>query len=49
VGTPDSDEFPLLADRPLVSGEPAAYVCRDFTCDAPTTDPQRLRTALTVR
>ncbi|MGW3264650.1 thioredoxin domain-containing protein [Streptomyces sp. NPDC001056] len=47
VGTPDSEEFPLLADRPLVSGAPAAYVCRNFTCDAPTTDPDRLRTALT--
>ncbi|MDG9716319.1 thioredoxin domain-containing protein [Streptomyces sp. DH24] len=46
VGTPGSDEFPLLADRPLVGGEPAAYVCRNFTCDAPTTDPERLRTAL---
>ncbi|MFH7338138.1 thioredoxin domain-containing protein [Streptomyces sp. KHY 26] len=47
VGTPDNAEFPLLADRPLVSGAPAAYVCRNFTCDAPTTDPDRLRTALT--
>ncbi|WP_196217814.1 thioredoxin domain-containing protein [Streptomyces blattellae] len=46
VGTPDSDELPLLAGRPLVQGEPAAYVCRNFTCDAPTTDPERLRTAL---
>ncbi|WP_431998196.1 thioredoxin domain-containing protein [Streptomyces fungicidicus] len=46
VGTPESDEFPLLADRPLVQGEPAAYVCRDFTCDAPTTDPAHLRTTL---
>ncbi|MGV4887155.1 hypothetical protein DKG34_34245 [Streptomyces sp. NWU49] len=46
VGTPGSDEFPLLADRPLVRDEPAAYVCRDFTCDAPTTDPDRLRAAL---
>ncbi|MFD5774487.1 thioredoxin domain-containing protein [Streptomyces fungicidicus] len=46
VGTPESDEFPLLADRPLVQGEPAAYVCRDFTCDAPTTDPTHLRTTL---
>ncbi|MGW2639468.1 thioredoxin domain-containing protein [Streptomyces sp. NPDC001348] len=46
VGTPGSDEFPLLADRPLVGGEPAAYVCRDFTCDAPTTDLERLRAAL---
>lgn len=46
VGTPESDEFPLLADRPLVGGRPAAYVCRNFTCDVPTTDPGRLRTAL---
>ncbi|WP_041819415.1 thioredoxin domain-containing protein [Streptomyces davaonensis] len=46
AGTPDSDELPLLAGRPLVGGEPAAYVCRNFTCDAPTTDPERLRAAL---
>ncbi len=45
-GTEGSDAFPLLADRPLVDGAPAAYVCRNFTCDAPTTDPGRLRTAL---
>ncbi|MFF9275364.1 thioredoxin domain-containing protein [Streptomyces griseosporeus] len=47
-GTPDSDEFPLLADRPLSGGAPTAYVCRNFTCDAPTTDPDRLRQALTA-
>ncbi|OIK05085.1 hypothetical protein BIV23_14845 [Streptomyces monashensis] len=46
VGAVGSDEFPLLADRPLVEGRPAAYVCRNFTCEAPTTDPERLRTAL---
>lgn len=46
VGTPESDEFPLLADRPLVDGRPAAYVCRNFTCDAPTTENDRLRVAL---
>ena len=45
-GTEGSDEFPLLADRPLVGGAAAAYVCRNFTCDAPTTDPERLRAAL---
>ncbi|WP_367223232.1 thioredoxin domain-containing protein [Streptomyces sp. 16-176A] len=45
-GTEGGEEFPLLADRPLVDGAPAAYVCRDFTCDAPTTDPERLRAAL---
>ncbi len=46
VGTPGSDEFPLLADRPLSNGEPTAFVCRNFTCDAPTTDPDRLRSQL---
>ncbi|MBQ1092880.1 thioredoxin domain-containing protein [Streptomyces sp. B93] len=45
-GTVGSDEFPLLADRPLSGGEPTAYVCRHFTCDAPTTDPERLRGTL---
>ncbi|MCH0563638.1 MULTISPECIES: thioredoxin domain-containing protein [unclassified Streptomyces] len=46
-GTPGDGEFPLLADRPLRGGMPTAYVCRNFTCDAPTTDPDRLRSALT--
>ncbi|MFI8217581.1 thioredoxin domain-containing protein [Streptomyces sp. NPDC085932] len=46
VGAPDGDEFPLLSDRPLVGGEPAAYVCRNFTCDAPTTEVERLRAVL---
>ncbi|MFI6275812.1 thioredoxin domain-containing protein [Streptomyces sp. NPDC050988] len=46
VGAPDSDELPLLAERSLVHGEPTAYVCRNFTCDAPTTDVDRLREAL---
>ncbi|MCX4819001.1 thioredoxin domain-containing protein [Streptomyces sp. NBC_01142] len=42
VGETGSEEFPLLADRPLVDGRPAAYVCRNFTCDAPTTDAAEL-------
>ncbi|MFD4541083.1 thioredoxin domain-containing protein [Streptomyces bauhiniae] len=46
VGTPDGEEFPLLAHRPLVDGAPAAYVCRNFTCEAPVTDPGALRAAL---
>jgi len=33
---------PLLADRPLVDGTPAAYVCRHFTCRAPVLDPDAL-------
>ncbi|MBJ6640132.1 thioredoxin domain-containing protein [Streptomyces sp. DHE7-1] len=46
AGTSGGEEFPLLAGRPLVDGRPAAYVCRNFTCDAPTTDPERLGRAL---
>ncbi|MCX5560356.1 thioredoxin domain-containing protein [Streptomyces sp. NBC_00038] len=46
VGTADSDELPLLVGRPLVGGRPSAYVCRNFTCDAPSSDVQRLREAV---
>jgi uncharacterized protein YyaL (SSP411 family) len=30
---------PLLADRPQVKGQATAYVCRNYVCEAPTTDP----------
>ncbi|MGX1851493.1 thioredoxin domain-containing protein [Streptomyces sp. NPDC055299] len=46
TGAPGSDEVPLLQDRPLVDGAPAAYVCRHFTCAQPTTDPAELTTRL---
>ncbi|GAB2589564.1 thioredoxin domain-containing protein [Streptomyces capparidis] len=43
VGEPDADEAaPVLRNRPLLSGRPAAYVCRGFTCELPTADPQAL-------
>ena len=43
VGGPgDGAAVPLLRDRPLVDGRPAAYVCRAFVCERPTTDPARL-------
>ncbi|WP_338672489.1 thioredoxin domain-containing protein [Streptomyces sp. SCSIO 30461] len=47
AGEPDSGEFPLLADRPLVGGGPAAYVCRHFVCAAPVTDEAGLARGLT--
>jgi uncharacterized protein len=40
---------PLLAGRSLVSGAPAAYVCRGFTCLAPVTTLDALREALLTR
>ncbi|HEX2363179.1 MAG TPA: thioredoxin domain-containing protein [Jiangellaceae bacterium] len=40
---------PLLRDRPLVAGQPAAYVCRQFVCAAPTTEPAQLAVQLGVR
>jgi uncharacterized protein YyaL (SSP411 family) len=46
AGPPDAKGVPLLADRPLVGGAAAAYLCRGFVCDAPTTDPDRLAAAL---
>ncbi|MEV4682611.1 thioredoxin domain-containing protein [Streptomyces kurssanovii] len=47
VGEPDGDEFPLLRDRPLVNGSSAAYVCRGFVCDSPTTNATELARKLT--
>ncbi|MFM9372122.1 thioredoxin domain-containing protein [Streptomyces sp. Da 82-17] len=46
AGEPDSSELPLLADRPLVREQSAAYVCRNFTCDAPVTEVEALRARL---
>src|SRR5262245_31682667 len=38
--------IPLLEDRALVQGRPAAYVCRGFACRLPVTDADALRDQL---
>ena len=38
--------IPLLSGRGLVGGQPAAYVCRGFTCRLPVTTADDLLTAL---
>jgi uncharacterized protein len=45
-GLPDQTGVPLLAQRPLVGGGAAAYVCHGFVCEAPVTDVDGLRAAL---
>jgi uncharacterized protein YyaL (SSP411 family) len=44
AGQPDS--APLLADRPLVEGAAAAYVCHGYVCDRPVTTPDALEAVL---
>ena len=46
-GNPETPSgIPLLEGRGLVNGAPAAYVCRQFTCQAPVTTPGQLIAAL---
>ncbi len=40
------DGLPLLEHRPLVDGVAAAYVCRGFVCERPTTDAAELARSL---
>jgi hypothetical protein len=40
------DDLPLLAGKTLVDGRAALYVCRDFACRWPVTDPDEVEPAL---
>ena len=48
-GNPDAIEsrHPLLKGKPLVKGQAALYVCRNYTCHAPLTDPKDVAQSLT--
>jgi len=41
-----ADNLPLLEGKTTVRDAPAVYVCRNFTCSAPVTDPNQLAQAL---
>ncbi|MEP6493980.1 MAG: thioredoxin domain-containing protein [bacterium] len=41
-GAPADDTIALLADRTARDGHPTAYVCRNYSCDSPTSDPVEL-------
>ncbi|MDP9491679.1 MAG: hypothetical protein M3P42_05695, partial [Actinomycetota bacterium] len=42
-----ADGVPLLEGKDLVDGKPAVYVCENFACEAPVTEPQNLSRTLT--
>ena len=47
AGGPEGSERPeLLRERPAVEGRPAAYVCENFACKTPVTDPGELAAQL---
>jgi len=49
VASGDGDSaggIPVLQDRRLLGGRPAAYLCHGFTCLSPTADPAELRRLL---
>ena len=50
IGSPEDTDVaaaaPLLSDRQLVGGAPAAYICRHFICQRPITDAETLSRAL---
>ncbi len=45
-GDGSDDSVPLLAGKGLLDGAPAAYVCQNFACHAPTSDAEGLAEAL---
>jgi uncharacterized protein len=47
AGVPDQAGVPLLANRPLLDGGSAAYVCRGFVCDRPVGSVEDLVAQLT--
>jgi uncharacterized protein YyaL (SSP411 family) len=46
VAAPGESRIPLMADRDLVEGRPAAYVCRNLVCRQPVTSVEDLLTQL---
>jgi uncharacterized protein len=46
LGDGTEETVPLLVGRRQVDEAPAAYVCRQFTCQAPVTTPRQLRNML---
>ncbi|MDQ3871089.1 MAG: thioredoxin domain-containing protein, partial [Chloroflexota bacterium] len=46
AGDGTSSDVPLLHHRPTLAGQTTAYVCRNFACQRPVTDPAALASQL---
>jgi uncharacterized protein YyaL (SSP411 family) len=44
-----ADNVPLLQGRTTVDGKAAAYVCENFACRRPVTEPEQLEELLAAR
>jgi uncharacterized protein YyaL (SSP411 family) len=42
----DRADMPLLQDRGMVGGRPTAYVCQNYVCQLPVTEPEALASRL---
>ena len=47
--TPLTKWLPVLKEMVQVDGKPAAYVCSNFTCQAPVTSTEELKSLLGTR
>ena len=41
-----NQDLPLLKGKKLIKGKPAVYICQDYFCKAPITDPEELAASL---
>ena len=49
-GDPEANaQVPLLRGRDMISSKPTAFVCENYTCLLPTTDPAELNRQLSDR
>lgn len=48
TGSNTGSTLPLLQGKSMVAGQPALYICRNFSCQRPLTDPQAVAEALQV-